>query len=260
MRLGIRRTRGGFTLVELLTVAGVIVVLATLIMSAVFAAQEAGRNATCRNNLSQIHKLMLAYTPNYGGYMPSFWHERWVGEMGLAGGRWREGIIELKKDPRIAPIDEWWHNYEISGDAQKDPPTRKGNPWWNKIHGRIKWLFLNDKSIHNLDDINPLIGRCWDNFQPIQPFVGVAERMIIRSGAPFLLCPSDIANYRCDQGCLVSYMGLAKYGWWHFGTKVPTSPFDGRFEYHQIQEVPKPSRGVMLLETEPATWQFGNCG
>ena len=106
MRLGIRRTGRGFTLVELLTVAGVIVVLATLVMSAVFAAQEAGRNATCRNNLSQIHKLMLAYTPNYGGYMPSFWHERWVGEMGLAGGRWREGITELKKDPRYA--EELW--------------------------------------------------------------------------------------------------------------------------------------------------------
>ena len=30
--------------------------------------------------------------------------------------------------------------------------------------------------------------------------------------------------------------------------------------YHQIQEVENPSRGLLLAETEPGTWQYGGCG
>ena len=87
-------------------------------------------------------------------------------------------------------------------------------------------------------------------------YLGV-DRYVKRSGAGFLLCPSDVSYYRCDQGCFASYMSLAKYGWWHRGHTNTTSRY---YEYHQIQEVDKPGERILLAATEPATWQYGGCG
>ncbi len=85
MRSICTRARCGFTLIELLTVISIIAILAALIMVAVVSAQESGRIAHCKNNLSQLNKLIYMYSTTYGGYLPAFWHERWVGELGLVG-------------------------------------------------------------------------------------------------------------------------------------------------------------------------------
>jgi prepilin-type N-terminal cleavage/methylation domain-containing protein len=51
----------GFTLVELLVVIGIIALLATLLLPAVNAAREAGRQTTCLNNQREIATAVLHY-------------------------------------------------------------------------------------------------------------------------------------------------------------------------------------------------------
>ena len=72
-------SRFGFTLVELLVVIVVIGILVGLMMPAVNSAREAGRRATCSNNLKQLaaacqlHEAKQGFLPTGGwaGKMPT---------------------------------------------------------------------------------------------------------------------------------------------------------------------------------------------
>jgi len=257
------RARRGFTLIEMLTVSAIAITLATLILTAVFSAQEAGRNANCRSNLSQVHKLMMIYTSSYGQYLPAFWHERWVGELGLMGGRWRTDITKLKQNAKIKAIWDRWKTYLNKGGRTYPPNPGDGD--WSFICTEIAKLYLGSPvgylKVDNVDDVNPLMPRVWNNYQPPGYYLGtpagVEGRVAMVSSAPVILCPSDVSAYRSDQGAIVSYMGLAKYGWWHRGGTDTSTRF---FEYHQIQEVTEPTKGILLAESEPGTWQYGGCG
>jgi len=270
MRPTTRRRTRGFTLIELLTVAGVAIVLSTLIVSSIFSAQEAARNANCRSNLSQLHKLVMVYTQTYGQFLPAFWHERWVGELGLMGGKWRADLVTLRRKPHIKYMWDQWKLFLNTPGAKTFPPPSAvngaGKTYWNNIRTRMGQIWSGTYGkLENMDDVNPLMPPVWNNYQQPGHYLGYTPgngysqgaRTPQTSGAPVLMCPSDISAYRCDQGCLVSYMGLAKYGWWHRGSTNTESRY---FEYHQIQQVENVTRGILLAETEPGTWQYGNCG
>jgi prepilin-type N-terminal cleavage/methylation domain-containing protein/prepilin-type processing-associated H-X9-DG protein len=212
--------RSGFTLIELLTVVAVILILVGLIMTAVYSAQEAGRITSCRNNLTQLHKLILQYTTTYGNYLPAFWHERWVGQLGLVGKQWGDKKDDINPNVppvwnNLSPTQNWLKNYNIQEDREEDYGYTGGHAYNGE------------------------------------------RRNIHRTGAPILTCPSDASKYRCDQGCDVSYMGLAKYGWWHRGNLTATNAY---FSAHQLQEFDNFSNRLMLAESEPGTWQLGGCG
>src|SRR5688572_32742483 len=64
-----RRTRPGFTLVELLVVVAVIGVLVALLMPAVQMARESARRVSCTNNMRQIG-LGLDYFHDTNGVLP----------------------------------------------------------------------------------------------------------------------------------------------------------------------------------------------
>jgi prepilin-type N-terminal cleavage/methylation domain-containing protein/prepilin-type processing-associated H-X9-DG protein len=82
------RTRGGFTLVELLVVIGIIGVLVSLLLPAVHSTREAARSVECKNNLKQLalatqhfqsqHNSLPTYFGNFPPATPTRLHGSWL--------------------------------------------------------------------------------------------------------------------------------------------------------------------------------------
>ena len=72
----IRPSQGGFTLVELLVVIGIIGLMLAILMPTLRIVREVGQRTRCQANLSQLGKVLMMYANENDGSMPSWsgWH------------------------------------------------------------------------------------------------------------------------------------------------------------------------------------------
>ena len=133
-----RRAHGAaFTLVELLAVLAIVVVLASLLLPAVFGARARAKTVYCGNNLRQICLAMIAYAGDYRGRFPpnhSGMKQRWYDN---------DRIMKYLSKPGLAPPvlacpedENAFRSYAMNVWASSavstsvlESETRCGTPW-----------------------------------------------------------------------------------------------------------------------------------
>ena len=68
---GRQATTGGMTMIEILVVMAIIAILASMLLPAAGKAMEHARRTVCRNNLRQVHLLVMTHASEHGGLLPT---------------------------------------------------------------------------------------------------------------------------------------------------------------------------------------------
>lgn len=106
------RRRVGFTIVELLVVAGIMAILAAIIMVVFSSARRAAKKTACMSNLSQIGKALHLYALDSDGFAPPYaTRSVSAGGVGVIDGDaqlWRDSLLRYagSEDVFYCPADQ----------------------------------------------------------------------------------------------------------------------------------------------------------
>jgi len=98
------RGRGGFTLIEMLVVIGIMVTIATMALPAILKARDSSRSMHCMNNLRQLGVGIMRYYDTNKAYPPYRWEDpKIVNKYGVVRPRWQWIIADFAGRPAQNP-------------------------------------------------------------------------------------------------------------------------------------------------------------
>ena len=116
------RARRAFSLVELMTVVGIIALLISLLLPALSRARENGRRIVCLSNLRSIAHGCITYAGFNEGHVPA-WGQRIAG-FARIGEAWNwDGIIGSVGDPLIDIRSNTRNVWMLVREQAGDPKT-----------------------------------------------------------------------------------------------------------------------------------------
>ncbi|MCA9184489.1 MAG: DUF1559 domain-containing protein [Pirellulaceae bacterium] len=252
----VKQSRGtcqAFTLVELLVVIAIVGILIALLLPAIQAAREAGRNTECKNKIRQIALAFHNFESAYGHFAGDGWGYRWVGDPDREArerqpGGWLYRILPFIEEEAITQLGR-------DGDPNRITPqqraglaeaTRHHLTWFNCPTRRGARLvkLTSEYSFINMDNGGESATSSYDanwGAGPIQYITGpqtdrmdTADRMALTSPTPqpdgVVYVMSSIKTSQITDGLSKTYLVGDVFYWITDNTENP----NGRGSHSQL--------------------------
>lgn len=200
------RRNAAFTLIELLTVIGIIAVLAGILFPVFAQARGKARQTVCQSNLRQIGLALQMYAQDYDGYYP------WARDSS-------DWIVERMWDPGCVPLlrtMQFLHPFPVPGRGVIDGAL---DPY---IKGPQLWRCPSDTGFDELDNNFSCGGPCP---MPARP------SMFAKYHASYLF-RTEIAFRRKNLDTLSGWRRDSSGQWQEVGAGAVNVLFDGSGSWH----------------------------